>query len=182
MRYHAGVRWLIDGYNVIRRDPDLAGLDRRSLDEGRRALLRVIAHAARTSRDDFVVVFDGARRGAGPPPAARVTIVFSEPPEKADDVLVRMAREGGAGVAVVTSDRAVQDAARRARTAVISADLFLHRLSAIDSPEPTDRRATAPASADPAPARGEKKGNPRRLPRRERRARRALDRLHRRAE
>jgi len=179
------VRWLIDGYNVIRRDPELSGLDRRNLEEGRHALLRMLARVARVSRDDFVVVFDGVRRSAGSPPALRVRTLFSRPPEKADDVLIRLAREGGPGVAVVTSDRAVQEAARRARTAVVGADAFLERISVIGSAE---RRSVEPQWSDrtepdePVAPRGPKKGNPRRLPRRERQARKALDRLHPRTE
>jgi predicted RNA-binding protein with PIN domain len=180
--YHAGMRWLIDGYNVIRRDPELSGLDRRSLEQGRQALLSLLARVARSSQDDFVVVFDGVRGGAGSPAAWRVRTLFSRPPETADDVLIRLAREGGAGVAVVTSDRAVQEAARRARTAVVSADAFLGRLGAIGSPagRPVERPWGAEADdAEPASPPRPKKGNPRRLPRRERRARKALDRLHR---
>src|SRR5947209_6913850 len=53
--------WLLDGYNVIRRDPELSALDRGSLEEGRNALLRLVAHTAGGSADDFIVVFDGVR-------------------------------------------------------------------------------------------------------------------------
>ena len=91
-------------------------------------------------------------------------VTFSRPPEKADDVLVRLARQLGAGSAVVTSDRAVRDAAGRAGCAVISADQFLEALSA--EPEP-------PAATSPAP----KSGNPRRLSKDARAAERALRRL-----
>ena len=160
--------WLIDGYNVIRRDPELSALDRRSLEDGRSGLLRLMAHAVRASSDEFVVVFDGVRASGAPPSGRRVQVLFSRPPEKADDVLVRLARQRGPGATVVTSDRTVQDAVRRGRGAVVSADSFLSRL-------------TAPASADdepddePRPA--PKRGNPRRLSRAERQSRRALDRL-----
>ena len=40
------MRWLIDGYNVIRKDPDLRGAEERNLAAGRSALLRVIAGIA----------------------------------------------------------------------------------------------------------------------------------------
>jgi predicted RNA-binding protein with PIN domain len=183
MRYHAGVRWLIDGYNVIRRDPELSSLDRRSLEEGRHALLSMLARVARVTRDDFVVVFDGIRGGAGPPSALRVRELFSRPPDKADDVLIRLARAGGAAVAVVTSDRAVQEAARRARTAVVSADAFLDRIGAVASGRgPANPEDGEPEPDEPAPSRRPKKGNPRRLPRHERQTRKALDRLHPRTE
>lgn len=162
--------WLIDGYNVIRRDPELAGIDKRSLEAGREALLRLIARVARDSPDEFVVVFDGIKAGAGSAGDRRVRVVFSKPPEKADDVLIRLARQTGAGAIVVSSDRTVQDAARRARAAAVSADAFLERMSG-DGAEDADGGDEEPDHPEP------KKGNPRRLSRANRQARRALGRL-----
>jgi hypothetical protein len=93
-----------------------------------------------------------------------VEVSFSRPPEKADDVLVRLARQLGAGSAVVTSDRAVRDAADRAGCAVIGAEQFLEALSA----EPEPPAATSPARIS---------GNQRRLSKDARAAERALRRL-----
>ena len=160
--------WLLDGYNVIRRDPELSALDRGSLEEGRQALLRLVAHAAGGSADDFIVVFDGVRATTAPPGGRRVRVIFSRPPDKADDVLARLARQHGPGATVVTSDRTVQDAARRGRAAAVSAESFLARLT-----EPPPDRDEADDEPRPAP----KRGNPRRLSRAERQARRALGRL-----
>src|SRR6185503_14425776 len=53
------MHWLIDGYNLIRRDPALASREAESLEAGRIALCRVLAQAARGSGDRFTVVFDG---------------------------------------------------------------------------------------------------------------------------
>ena len=36
------MRWLIDGYNVIRADPDLRAVEARGLQAGRAALLRLV--------------------------------------------------------------------------------------------------------------------------------------------
>lgn len=47
------MRWLIDGYNVIRRDSDLRGREAESLEAGRAALIHLVARKARESRDDF---------------------------------------------------------------------------------------------------------------------------------
>jgi len=110
------VRWLIDGYNVIRRDADLRAAEQGGgLHAGRAALLRLVAGAARRHSDHFTVVFDGAP-GVGPAESpGQVEVIFSRPPEKADDVLMRLARQSGDGDAVVSDDRTVADAARRAR-------------------------------------------------------------------
>jgi predicted RNA-binding protein with PIN domain len=162
--------WLIDGYNVIRQDPELAGVERQSLRDGRDALLRLLAPLARGSADEFVVVFDGARVAGAAAAGGRVRVLFSRPPETADDLLVRKARETGPGATVVTSDRRIQDAARRLRAAVVSAEAFLDRLAAPGAgpiaAEETDEQR-----------RGPKRGNPRRRSRAERRSRRALGRL-----
>jgi predicted RNA-binding protein with PIN domain len=158
------MRWLIDGYNVIRRDPDLAGHETRSLEDGRAALLRVVAGAARASGDPFTVVFDGARPGGGVPAGGQVQVVFSRPPETADDVLRRLAAQLRSGAVVVSSDRAVRDAAERVGAAAVTAEQFLAALDApaddADDDEPRERR-----------------GNPRRPSRTERAARRVLGRL-----
>jgi uncharacterized protein len=159
------MRWLVDGYNVIRRDPDLAQHEARGLEDGRAALLGVIAGAARTSGDPFTVVFDGARRSGGTPAGGQVQVVFSRPPETADDVLRRLASELRSGAVVVSSDRAVRDAAERAGAVAVTTEQFLTALESGTDDEGDD---------DEPPTRG---GNPRRPSRADRAARRVLGRL-----
>src|SRR3989475_7469197 len=93
------MRWLIDGYNVIRRDPDLRAHEAESLEAGRTALLRLVAQAARAGGDRFTVVFDGAPASRPAPAGGQLEVIFSRPPEKADDVLARLPRQLGAGSA-----------------------------------------------------------------------------------
>lgn len=168
------MRWLIDGYNVIWQDPDLSGIDAERLDAGRAALLRLVAQAAqRLSRDDFTVVFDGARvRGSGPSPG-RVRVLFSRPPETADDVLMRLAREAGTGVVVVTSDRRVQDAVRRAGGVAVRSTVFV---DAVRAPADVAAPDEENADEDEAPPR---RGNPRRPGREARAEARVIERLRR---
>lgn len=163
------MRWLIDGYNVIRRDPTLAGAERESLARGRQALLRLLARVAATCSEEFLVVFDGARRSGGDPSGGRVQVVFSQPPDRADDVLIRLAARWAEAAVVVTSDRTIQTAARRARAAVLSADRFLDELSS----EGVDEEESEPDE-------GRYGGNARRPSRDARAAERALRRLRRR--
>lgn len=168
------MRWLIDGYNVIRRDPDLRGDEERSLEAGRTALLRLLASHVRESPDRFTVVFDGARvrGGAASPPDARLEVVFSRPPQTADDVLIRLARQAGAGAVVISSDRKIVDAARRAGCPVVGAEEFLSGLAA-----PAGGGAGEKDDDDEERPRP-KRGNPRRLSKDARAAQRALRRLH----
>lgn len=169
------MRWLVDGYNVIRRDPDLRAREAESLEAGRRALVTLIARADRAPRDEFTVVFDGARLSGGTPTPGRIRVVFSRPPLTADDELMRLARQLRNGAVVVSSDRKVQDAARRAGSAVLTAEQFLEALEVPESSSGADTLDSKDDS-DEEPGR-EKRGNPRRLSKKARQARRALGRL-----
>jgi|SRR5581483_9945641 len=173
------MRWLVDGYNVIRRDPGLGAAEAESLEAGRRALLALVGAAARRSGDRFTVVFDGE---PGHRPAAgggQVEVLFSRPPETADGVLRRLARQAGGGAAVVTSDRAVADAARRAGCAAVAAEAFVAavRAGAAASAASGDGGADPDDDEEEADDRRARRGNPRRLSREARAARRALRRL-----
>jgi predicted RNA-binding protein with PIN domain len=170
------MRWLVDGYNVVRRDPELKAREAESLEAGRRALLHLLARARLAPPDEFTVVFDGARLSGGAATAAgRIRVVFSRPPSTADDELMRLSRQLRNGAVVVSSDRKVQDAARRAGSAVLTAEQFLE---ALEVPETSSGSETTDIKDDSEdePAR-EKRGNPRRLSKKARKARRALGRL-----
>jgi predicted RNA-binding protein with PIN domain len=160
------MRWLIDGYNVIRRDPDLSAHETEGLAAGRTALLHLLARVAARVSDPFTVVFDGARPTGGTPSSGRVQVVFSRPPETADDVLRRLAATHRDGVAVVSSDRAVQHAARRAGAVAVDAEAFLQAVGGAEDPSEDD---------DEGPT--NRRGPSRRLSREAREARRVLRRL-----
>src|SRR5690349_21661558 len=116
---------LVDGYNVIRHDAEMRDRETGRLEAGRTALLALLASVAREVSDDFMVVFDGAHRRGGAPTGGRVQVLFSRPPETADDVLRRLAATHREGAVVVTSDRAVLDSARRAGAVGVTAAQFL---------------------------------------------------------
>src|SRR2546425_327911 len=130
------MRWLIDGYNVIRRDPDLRAHEAESLEAGRTALLRLVAQAARVGGDRFTVVFDGAPASRPAPAGGQLEVIFSRPPEKADDVLARLARQLGAGSAGVTPHPAGRGPAGPARRAGLRARQMLHAVCPDPQPAP----------------------------------------------
>jgi predicted RNA-binding protein with PIN domain len=177
------MRWLVDGYNAIRRWPELAAAERHGLEAGRDALCALLSRAARASGDEFTVVFDGAQAGGVGHGGPGVRVVFSSARESADRVIARMASGGGA---VVSSDREVMRAAARAGAVVITVDEFLARIERLvrQASRPTDD--TDPDAegdgedggddGEDAP-RGPKKGNPRKLSKKRRAAERALGRL-----
>jgi predicted RNA-binding protein with PIN domain len=171
------VNWLIDGYNVIRRDADLRAAESAGLEAGRRALLALVAAAARRTGDRFTVVFDGAPGSPPGPAGGQVAVVFSRPPESADDVLRRLAARAGPGAAVVSSDHAVQTAARRAGCAAIDARAFVTAArGARDDGDDQDDGGDG-EEEDDRERPGPRGGNPRRPSREDRAAARALQRL-----
>ncbi len=176
------MHWLIDGYNLIRRDPALASREAESLEAGRVALCQLLGQAARGSGDRFTVVFDGRGAGGLGTGVAGVSVVFSSARETADRVLARLAAGGGA---VVSNDREVRHAAKRAGAIAVSADEFLGRMRAGAAGGISGGGDSAPQAPpykkdeDEEPAqRGPRKGNPRRTPRKARDAARALRRLN----
>ncbi len=158
---------LVDGYNVIRRDPALARLERISLERARDTLLACINGSLQFRHDEVTVVFDGAnsveagvwsartfRRG-------RVRVVFSPPGESADAVLQRMAAAAPRDTLVVTDDREIRDSVARAGVGSTN-------MTPRATPQPSRPHAngTSIKEDDYAPERGApKKGNGRRAPR-----------------
>ncbi len=93
-------RLLIDGYNVIRRDPQLRALESRDPLAARSELIRLLHHNS-VSRYQVIVVFDGT-----PPPAERkpprgVKLIHSRG-QTADELIAGLS---GSGDIVVTDDR-----------------------------------------------------------------------------
>jgi predicted RNA-binding protein with PIN domain len=166
------MRWLVDGYNVIRRASELKSREQESLEAGRQALCALLVEVARRSEDTFTVVFDGAQAGGRGGGGSGVTVIFSSARESADRVLSRMAREGGA---VVSNDREVRRAAERAGAIVVTTDQFLARLEQAGAVPPGV--AADDNDAEEEAPRGPRKGNPRRLSKKDRATRRALGRL-----
>lgn len=173
------MHWMVDGYNVIRRDPALASHEARSMEAGRDALCRLLARAARASGETFTVVFDGAGRGGVGTGRGGVRLIYSSARESADRVLARLATRGGA---VVSNDREVRRAAERAGAVAVTTDQFLARLERLGTQEVGTAEDDDPPLKDegPDPPPRPRKGNPRRAPRKGRGATRALDRLDRR--
>lgn len=167
------MRWLVDGYNVIRRAPELKSREQESLEAGRQALCALLVEVARVSGDTFTVVFDGAQAGGRAGGGGRVSVIFSSARESADSVLARMAREGGA---VVSNDREVRRAAERAGATVVTTDQFLARLDQARR-LPPESPADLMDGDEEEPSRGPRKGNPRRLSKKDRATQRALGRL-----
>ncbi|WP_329102616.1 NYN domain-containing protein [Micromonospora sp. NBC_01699] len=121
------VHLVADGYNVTKR-----GFGEMSLEQQRKRLITGLGGLAAQTGAEVTVVFDGAERMHGLPPAPRgVRVLFSRKGETADDLIRRLVRAEPAGrpVIVVSSDREVADGVRRHGAYPLGADSLLRRLS-----------------------------------------------------
>ena len=121
---------VIDGYNLILRSPAFQPDDRRDLATARDKLVNLLSWAVGTGEATFVVVFDGNESAFGSrrrQTSGRVTVRFSKPPAKADDLireLVEELHEAGTPTTVVTADVEVARHARACDAQVVLSDLF----------------------------------------------------------
>ena len=118
---------IVDGYNVTKR-----GFAEMSLEQQRKRLLTGLGGIAAQTGDEITVVFDGAERVHGLPPAPRgVRVLFSRKGDTADELIRQLVRAEPAGrpLVVVSSDREVADGVRRHGAYPMGADSLLRRLS-----------------------------------------------------
>jgi len=125
---------ILDGYNVILRSPAFRPDERRDLAMARDKLVNLLSWAlGGIGQADFIVVFDGAdvavgqRKTVKSGGSSKVTVHFSKPPKKADDVIKDLVNELApktADLTVVTSDLEVARHARGEGATIVLSDLF----------------------------------------------------------
>jgi len=125
-----GVRWLVDGMNVIGTRPDAWWRDR---DAAMHRLVDQLERYAAAEGEDIVVVFE---RRPSPPIRSTVIEVAHAPKPKAnaaDDEIIRRLKADPEPhqIRVVTSDRALVERAYAAGATVESADSFRTRIESI---------------------------------------------------
>ena len=119
---------IVDGSNLILRSARLRPGEGRTLRESRDKLVNLLAWMMGGNDARFVVVFDGAELTGRDEASGRVQVVYSRPPEKADDVIRRLVEKKVGGeerITVVTADIEVARHARAMGADVSLADLFL---------------------------------------------------------
>ena len=126
---------LIDGYNLIRQTEGLAQQEyRKGLEAGREALIRRLSAFRRATGDVIMVVFDGDDGFDNMPRSYKkmgVTVIFSQPPQTADDVIIsRVQRSHGKkSLRIVSSDRAIVQSAKQHKIETISSEAFACKMA-----------------------------------------------------
>jgi hypothetical protein len=130
--------YLIDGHNLI---PRIPGMSLQNVDDEQELIAR-LQQFCRAQRKKVEVFFDQAPAGqAGTRRYGLVTAHFVQQASSADAAiqarLERLGRQAGQWI-VVSSDRRVQGAARRARARVLSAEAFADLLHGLQAGPPAD--------------------------------------------
>jgi predicted RNA-binding protein with PIN domain len=118
---------VVDGYNVTK-----TGFAEISLEQQRGRLVSALGGLAAQTGAEVTVVFDGAERVVGLPPAPRgVRVLFSRKGETADDLIRRLVRAEPAGrpIVVISSDKEVADGVRRHGAYPLASAALLRRLA-----------------------------------------------------
>ena len=175
MREALAMHIVVDGYNLIGSEKGLGG----NLEGKRKQLIQQLQQYHALKGHPVTVVFDGWRSGwmhEVEEQAQGIRVIYSRQGEKADSVIQRLAREMGSGCVVVTSDREVQRAIEASSAVAIYAGEFGARLKSIDREIFLGRDEKSEEESRGLRDQG-KKGNPRRLSKRERKRRGRLKKL-----
>ncbi len=186
---------IVDGYNVIRRDPALTALisGPQGLERAREALITRLGGSPRLAKDALTVVFDAANVAGRSSESIerrspRLRVIFSASGEIADTVIKRLAAQMLArrepGVVVVTEDNDIRLAVAEAAQ-FYDLDARLANLTPQEENRARPRRHSINANfqaggkgsdgkdkdsdADEAAPRKGKKGNAHKRPKKERR-------------
>lgn len=174
---------LIDGYNVLgacgKRRPE------RTIEggEAREALIARLSLYSQRKGHRVTVVFDAWREPTGfehHEHRSGVQVVFTKRGERADQVIQRLAREYGRACAVVSSDLEIIQTAKSYGAFVMKSQEFQVKLESLGDAKSHAGEIVSPVQpwAKPEeeipPARLDKKGNPRKLPKAVRNRKRQL--------
>jgi predicted RNA-binding protein with PIN domain len=159
---------IVDGYNLIGNEQGLGG----PLEPKRNRLIQQLSQYQQIKQFKVTVVFDGWRSGRAEEVLQKkdgLAVIYSRLNEKADAVIVRLARERGAGSIVVTSDREIRNAVERFGAVAVSAGEFNLILRTLDGGYSDDDENEEVGRAEG--------GNPRRASKSERRRNDKLKKL-----
>ena len=170
---------IIDGYNLLGVRGQVGRTSVAGGETARERLVQELSRYRARKPHAISVVFDGWQQGLGTERhehRSGVQVIYSRRGERADQVIQRLAAEYGPDCAVVTSDREISDFARTRGAFVITAPEFEAKLRERSvGPAPGKSVRMAEVEDEGSPRRGEKKGNPKTLPKSVRQRRRRLN-------
>ena len=167
---------IIDGYNVLGKRGQVGP----NAELAREHFIHELMLYRQRKGHAITVVFDGWKQGLATEHRehrAGVEVIYSKRGEQADQVIGRLAAEGGRSCAVVSSDHEVQRCACVQHAFVISASEFEERLRERPTAVPMGAHRDKESEEAARIRTPEKKGNGRKLPKKLRRRNQQLRRF-----
>jgi predicted RNA-binding protein with PIN domain len=122
-----GKKIIIDGYNLIKANPDLFS-KMSDLESQRTHLLKILQSAPTLLGQDILLVFDGTAVHNFPASEkrGRIQFIFSGRNQEADEVIQNLIRKNAASqkMLVISSDHSIRNTARDHRVAAITSQEF----------------------------------------------------------
>jgi len=172
---------IIDGYNLLACAGRIGGKGDLHSEMARESLLRDLGAYRQRKGHALTVVFDGWQRGhpiEGREHRSGVQVIYSKRGERADQVIQRLVREYGSACAVVSSDHEIVNHARAYGAFVMAAQEFAGKLQTMGGSIDSVAHKELDMGEDLVPGRGPgKKGNPKKLPKAQRRRSNQLKRF-----
>ena len=165
---------LIDGYNLM-------GVAHRDFEKARHDLVQKLGRYANLKGHSVTVVFDGWKNGQATETETRIggiAVIYSSLGEKADIVIKRMLSASTKQWIAISSDREIYNFAEKNNCVALMSDEFAAKLDAAfcvgGGPNAED---FSEDDGDFDPARTGKKGNPRKLSRKDKKKLEAMRKL-----
>ncbi|TAL24183.1 MAG: hypothetical protein EPN94_07850 [Nitrospirae bacterium] len=159
---------IIDGYNLM-------GIHHKDLEAERQRLVEKLAEYRKIKGHEITVVFDGWKSGSGEENqsvAGGVRIIYSRLGEKADSVIKRIISSGKRQWILISSDREITDHAWRCGSVAVSSEEFQNVLERSGRVDSGDFELLEEEEYE-----SEKKGSSRKLSKKEKAKRRAMNKL-----
>jgi hypothetical protein len=163
---------LIDGYNLI-------GIAHKNLEKARNDLLKKLSMYAKIKSHSITVVFDGWKNGQATETRTRVEgiiVIYSSLGEKADYVITKLLSSSQQIWIIVSSDREIYNFAEKKNLVAISANVFEKKLYSALSATGHDEESLE-NDEDLDQAHRWKKGNPKKLSKKNKRMMEAFKKL-----
>ncbi len=164
---------LIDGYNLI-------GTTHKNLEKARNDLIQGLSRYAKIKQHEITVIFDGWKAGQALETRERIggiNVIYSRLGEKADQVIKNILASATKPWIAVSSDREIYQFAEKRSHAALTRDEFGAKLDSAFALGGQDDAGEHPEDEDSDQAATAKKGNPRKLSRKDKRKMEALKKL-----
>jgi predicted RNA-binding protein with PIN domain len=166
------IHLIIDGYNYIHRIRKGPAIDGSNLEMLRRELLEILFRYKRDRGVRVTAVFDargGFNLGRQRENYKGIDVVYAGEGETADDVIIGWIREKRAGRIVVTSDRAILDEAKKAGVPFLTPVAMEQSI--------VGGKEDSMGDKDDGDFHRPKTGNPRKLPKKLRKATKSINKI-----